>query len=75
MRKIVFKVFDSANRRVLRRVVIAAPKGKRFTPKGVDDNLESFVNELDRKVPGHQYRLVQVGPAEFNFVWDVKAAA
>jgi hypothetical protein len=75
MRRIILKVFDSANKRVVRRIVIAAPKGKRFTPKGVDDNLASFCEELERKLPSHLYRLVQVGPSEFNFVWGAKVAA
>jgi len=58
--------------------IFRAPAGQRFTPKGVEQLQEQYVDWLDKDpVYGKwEWKMVEVGPNGFNFVYvALKAAA
>lgn len=77
MRKLVkrveIEVLDESNKRVIAHRRIIPDPGMRFSQSGVDNILDTFVEEFEIKNPGHKYRMVELmknGCPLFKFVWD-----
>ena len=60
------KLFAPGNKKFKVQRVLAG-KGRHFTPERIDLILAAFVEKVEEKLPG-QYRMVQIGRAEFNFI-------
>jgi len=50
-------------------IVQHARPGRAFKDEVVDEALERMSQELEKKFPAWEFRLVELGPARFNFVW------
>jgi hypothetical protein len=66
IRTVKVKVFQPGNKRCITHRTIAGPR-KYFTEAGIEKILEGYVEKVEAAAPG-QYRMVQVAPAEFNFI-------
>jgi hypothetical protein len=62
------KVFLPGNKRSIRKVFYSPP-GQFWTAEGIQAQLEHTAKQIEQRHPGEDYRLVPLGPAEFNFVW------
>jgi hypothetical protein len=71
LKKLTIKMFAPGNR-THKTVILAAGKGKVFKPGGEFDVLSNVADSLETQFPNDEFRMVQVGPAAFNFVWDRK---
>ncbi|HEV7674411.1 MAG TPA: hypothetical protein VGQ12_07770 [Candidatus Angelobacter sp.] len=72
-KRVEIEVMDRDNRRVIARRRVVPDRGMRFSPAGVDNILETFVEDFDQKNPGHKYRIAELmknGCPVFKFVWD-----
>jgi hypothetical protein len=72
-KRVDIEVLDQSNRRVIVRRRVLPDPGKHFSQAGVDNILETFVEDFDQKNPGHKYRMVELvknGCPLFKFVWD-----
>jgi hypothetical protein len=66
IRTIKLKLFKPGNKGfVVQRV--HAPKGRHFTAAQIEAILTEFCERVEKAMPG-RYRLVQIGPADFNLV-------
>lgn len=69
-RRIVLKVLPAGEASIKKqKVVVQAPAHRLFTEKSIDGTVESFAADLEKAYPNSEFRLVQIGPAEFNFIW------
>lgn len=50
------------------KVRFLAPPGRAFSDSGIDELLMDFVTKVDKAFPGHEFEMVQVSRAQFNFV-------
>lgn len=50
------------------RTVFRAPPGKLYVESTREQIVERVVNYLDRKYPAIDFRMVEVGPTQINFV-------
>jgi hypothetical protein len=48
---------------------IKAPKGKCWGEAAIQQILTDTADALERELPDEEYRIVEVGPSSFNFVW------
>lgn len=74
-KRVDIEVLDRDNQRVIMRRRVLPDPGKDFSPAGVDNILETFVEDFDSKNPGHKYRVARLmknGCPLFKFVWDPK---
>jgi hypothetical protein len=62
-------VFEPGNVKAATRN-FRAPAKKQWNRQGIDELLENIAAHIEKRWPTHEYRLVEVGPAAFNFVWD-----
>ncbi|MGZ4828045.1 MAG: hypothetical protein ACXV5J_00300 [Candidatus Angelobacter sp.] len=72
-KRVDIEVLDQRNKRVIARRRVLPDTGGLFTPVGVDNVIEAFVEDFDAKNPGHKYRMVKLmknGCPLFKFVWD-----
>jgi hypothetical protein len=46
-----------------------APAGQQFPQAVVDRIVENLIEDLDKSFPREDFRMVQIGPTEFNFVY------
>jgi hypothetical protein len=46
----------------------AAP-GTGYTAKTIEEILEHAAAQVEKNYPSFEYELVEIGPADFNFVW------
>ena len=69
LKKLTIKMFAPGNR-THKTVILAAGKGKVFKPGGEFDVLSRVAESLETQFPNDEFRMVQVGPAAFNFVWE-----
>ena len=67
MKKLTIKMFAPGNR-THKTVILAAGKGKVFKPSGEFDVLSNVADSLETQFPNDEFRMVQVGPAAFNFI-------
>ena len=47
-----------------------APSGRHWTEENVEETFEKVVDYLDRKYPAWEFRMVNVGNGQVNFVYD-----
>lgn len=75
-RSIVLKVYMRGNKRS-KTIRVQCPAGKHFTSAGIEQNVAHYADQLERLCPTEDFRMVQVGPAAFNFIHEGprKAAA
>jgi len=71
LKKLTIKMFAPGNR-THKTVILAAGKGKVFKPCGEFEVLSNVADSLETQFPNDEFRMVQVGPAAFNFVWERK---
>ena len=67
------RVFDVGNE-TSRTRNIHAPAGRSFTEEGVQQVLDSIVEQLEKQRPGLEYRLVELSPSSFNFIVESEEA-
>ncbi|MBZ5700270.1 MAG: hypothetical protein LAN84_00325 [Acidobacteriia bacterium] len=65
---VTLRVFNVWNNGKTTRKFRAKP-GHGYSEEAIEKMLEETANDLERRLPQHEYSLVQVGPAAFNFVW------
>lgn len=61
------RVFTPGNKQSKLQLVRAGNK-KGFTSEGVDHVLDSACTWLEQRWPDQEFRMVQVGPTQYNFV-------
>lgn len=67
-RRIVIKIFAPDNVYSQKRIIVASG-GRHFSDEGIEKILEDVAEEIDRRMPGHEYELVElIEGAHFNFV-------
>jgi hypothetical protein len=66
IRTVKVKVFQPGNKGFITHRTIAGPR-RHFTAANIEKILEGYVEKIEAKAPG-LYRMVQIAPAEFNFV-------
>ena len=75
VRRLTIKIFQPDGLSHVTRIV-RAPAGKHFPEHGVDGVLDEIAEEIERRAPGVEYRLVEIGDKGcFNFVPVLKGAA
>lgn len=62
------KVFGFENRSCKIRTLKPKP-GTGWNQKGVHERLEAIAEDLETRLPGYEYKLVQVGATAFNFIF------
>jgi len=68
IRRVTIKIFAPGNVVFQRRIILAGG-GRVFTEDGIQKLLEDTADEIDRRMPGHDYELVELQEsASFNFV-------
>src|SRR5262249_17972302 len=60
------KIFPPAGK--TRTIVLRAPAGKWITAETIEKQLEQAVEGVEKAWPRHEFRLVPIGAAAFNFV-------
>jgi hypothetical protein len=70
------RIFQPGNKRSIRKL-FRAPAGHLYTSHGIQKQLEHTAKQIEQNHPGEEYKLVELGPAEFSFVWvrKIEAAA
>jgi hypothetical protein len=46
-----------------------APAGQFYSPANIDEILEKVVEHLENKFPQWEFKLVELGPTSYNFVY------
>lgn len=46
-----------------------AKPGRAFSKANIQEMLDDVVDQLDMKYPEHEWRMVELAPNKFNFVW------
>lgn len=66
--QVIFEIFWPRNRR---RTITAlrADRGQGFTPEQIETLITGVADHVARQFPAHDYSLVSIGPAFFQFVW------
>ncbi len=67
IRIIKIKLFKPGNKGFVTERTVAGPR-RHFTPANIETILSQFVERVEAAMPD-RYRMVQIGPGEFNFVW------
>lgn len=65
---IVLRVFNPENKGSIVTKVRAKPRCA-FGDAEIDSILESAAGQVEKQFPWHDYQLVELGQARFNFVW------
>jgi hypothetical protein len=70
-KRLIVRVFSPENKAsyLVQRV---APAGQGFTPSSITSMLDELGSRIEKKFPDHEYRLVELAPNRFNFVWECK---
>jgi hypothetical protein len=69
VRQVTIKIFAPENRGFHKQIILAG-NGRTFTEEGIQKLLEAKAEEIEKRMPGHEYRLVELADkASFNFVW------
>lgn len=67
MKKITIKMFAPGNR-THKTAILSAGKGRIFKPGHEFNILSRVADQLETEFPCEEFRMVQVGPAAFNFI-------
>ena len=65
-KRMQIKIFPPAGK--TRTIQLRAPAGKWITAETIEKQLEQVVQGIEKAWPRHEFRLVPIGPAAFNFV-------
>lgn len=65
--QLAIKVFDLGNKRATHRRITPKP-GHHWNDKGVDEVLDHIAEDLEKRFPAEEFRVVQVGPGAYNFI-------
>jgi len=65
-KRMQIKIFPPAGK--TRTFKLRAPAGKWLTAETIEKQLEQAVEGIEKAFPRHEFRLVPIGPAAFNFV-------
>ncbi len=68
-KQVHFKIFWPGNKRRTMQALRAKP-GESFTAEQIEWLVERVAQHVKTWFPGHEYSLVPLGPAQFNFVWE-----
>jgi hypothetical protein len=68
VKEIRFRVFEPGNN-ASRMLKLRAPAGQVYNEAAVDAALFQVAEKVEAVYPSHEYTVVQIGPAHFNFVW------
>jgi hypothetical protein len=66
-KRVAITVFFPGNEKRVRSVH-RAPPSKGFNADNIQEVLEQWAGRIEADFPGVEYKLVALGPAEFNFV-------
>jgi hypothetical protein len=66
-KRMTVKVFPPAGGRT-RTIILRAPQGKWFSGEAVDKQLEEIGNSIEKAYPGHEFRVVSLGPTAVKIV-------
>jgi hypothetical protein len=66
-KQVAITVFFPGNKKRV-RTVHRAPPGKGFNAENIQETLEQWAGRIEGDFPSVEYKLVTLGPAEFNFV-------
>lgn len=66
--EIRIRIFSEGNKSSRLTKVRAAP-GTGYTAEAIEQVLDDCAEQIEVRQPSDDFELVQVGPAEFNFVW------
>ena len=67
-KRVTIRTFNVENRGSFVRTFRARP-GNGYSEKNIEKLLEQVAEQIERRFPGHEYELVELGEARFNFVW------
>lgn len=67
-RKVKAKIFFPGNQKHL-PLEHRAPNGQGITEDGIAKWLENVSSAIEKKFPGHEYRMVELSACSFNFIW------
>jgi hypothetical protein len=59
----------SENNKSSRLTKVRPERGKGYTAEAVQQILDDLTEQLDIKNTRDEFEMVQIGPADFNFVW------
>lgn len=65
---VIVRVFNIGNKGSYVTRHRARP-GHGISEEAIDKRLEQVADQIEKRFPGHEYRMVEVGEAQFNFVW------
>jgi hypothetical protein len=68
IKKITIEVLTPDNKRVLQRVLLRPPRGKRFFETGAEKATKDFMQRFDQLNAGRDYRLVEFAGNTFKIV-------
>jgi hypothetical protein len=66
LKKLVIKVFNR-NNQAAKTHQITADNGRIFVD--VSPILNRFAEQIEKQWPEDEYRMVELGPGRFNFIW------
>ena len=61
------RIFTPGNKRSWAKLISAPPR-RVFKDEGIDEILQKVASDLEKRYPDEEFRLVPLGPREFNFV-------
>ena len=67
-KRIEVRIFAPGNK-TSHAIHLFAGDRKAFTQQGIDSILENCANDIEKRFPGEEYRLVELTGNRFNFVW------
>lgn len=65
--QLTIRVFNLGNKGATKRRITPKP-GHHWNDKGVDEVLDHLAEDLEKRFPAEEFRLVQVGPGAYNFI-------
>lgn len=65
---LIIRIFDVNNAGKLTKRFVAGP-GQGYSEEAIEKMVDHVADDLERRRPEHDYELVQIAPASFNFVW------
>jgi hypothetical protein len=68
LKEILFRIFEPGNK-ASRLLKLRAKPGAFYNEEAVDAALLLAAEKVEAVYPSHEYTVVQIGPAHFNFVW------
>lgn len=66
---ITVKIFTPHNTRAKKKILTPPQRGTGWNSSHIDQILHNIAEDLEKRYPGHEYRMVPIGPKSFNFIW------